>query len=502
MRLPLYTLAVISTGMAIGCMGDTHQPEGNGTTLLYEHADYEHAVGQTRGLARVAGSGTAATGQERAVIGAARVEPASVLIWYSHDYGQLRSTLEDLGHHVTTSTTLPDDLTTYDVIWHVGAFRPIGGSEHARLLAFLAADGGLHMTGERPCCEPLNQSWTQLIGAAVRGDSITIGRQGDVFAITGSYAYPYPVSRDAKEGVATMPREVQNLQLIAAGGIAGLANAANVLAYGRAADGTHMPVGALWSSDDLVGGSGRLSILMDANWFSLLGSADNAAMVANLQIFLQGSATNHCPVALAGQDRQIACLAPGELAAVTLDGTEASDDDGDALTYEWYDDGGRMIASGPTPTVELPAGEHDIALVVGDGICASVPDTVHISLQADDEPPRLEVVPKIELWPPNHAYHTFTLSECVASIRDSCDAALDVDSAGRILWVSSNQPDDARGDGHTSGDIIVLDDRTFQVRAERQGNGKGRVYQVGFAVTDASGNTATAICQLGVPHDR
>lgn len=579
MRTPLSTLTLVSMGMVVGCTGDTRQPDENGTTLSYEDADYADERGQTRALEHDLGPGAAAIARERTAIDAARMEPANVLIWYSHDYGQLRATLQDLGHQVTTSTTLPDDLSTYDVIWHVGAFRSVSTNEHQRLLAFLAADGGLHMTGERPCCESLNQSWTQLVNAAVRGGGITIGRQGDIFAITGSYAYPYPVSPDAKESIATMPKQVENLRLIAAGGIVGLAGAANVLAYGRATDGKEMPVGALWSSDDLVGGSGRLSILMDANWFSLMDSADNAAMVANLQIFLQGSATNQCPVAQAGADRSLACLAPGERAAITLNGTEASDGDGDGLTYEWHDAGGRVIASGPMPTVELPAGEHDIALVVDDGICTSAPDTVHVSLHADEEPPRLqlrgesptavecgqayvdpgamaedacsgdltarivttgmvdtstagiyavvyevtddiglsardsrtvvvedrappviEVVPMIDLWAPDHAYHTFTLADCVAAIHDTCDAALDVNRAGRILWVASNEPDNVRGDGHTSGDIVVVDDATFQVRAERMGKGSGRVYEVGFAVTDASGNTARAVCRLGVPH--
>ena len=37
--------------------------------------------------------------------------------------------------------------------------------------------------------------------------------------------------------------------------------------------------------------------------------------------------------------------------------------------------------------------------------------------------------------------------------------------------------------------------------AERPGDGDGRVYQVHFTVSDASGNTTQASCPVFVPHD-
>lgn len=40
-----------------------------------------------------------------------------------------------------------------------------------------------------------------------------------------------------------------------------------------------------------------------------------------------------------------------------------------------------------------------------------------------------------------------------------------------------------------------------KLRAERQGDGNGRVYTVSFSVADSSGNTIHGDCSVGVPHD-
>jgi hypothetical protein len=43
---------------------------------------------------------------------------------------------------------------------------------------------------------------------------------------------------------------------------------------------------------------------------------------------------------------------------------------------------------------------------------------------------------------------------------------------------------------------------TVELRAERCGNGAGRVYSVACEVTDSSGNIGAASCVVVVPHDR
>lgn len=430
--------------------------------------------------------------------GAGSTEPVEILIWHQHNHGQLPMVLEALGHHVTLSPTLPGDLSSYEVIWHVGAHSAVSASEQAQLAAFLAQGKGVHLSGERPCCEALNGSWTTFLNALVVDGGITIGHQGDIFAVTGAYGQPYAVNPEALERVAIVPNRVENLRLLAAGGMAGLASMKNILVSGRSrTTGETVPVGAIWDGHDLVGGSGRLTMLMDVNWFGFPASAHNAAMIQNLQRYLQGA--NARPVARAGQTLSRDCLRPGELVPVALDGSLSSDADGHALTYAWYEDNVR-IAIGMTPTVSLAVGEHDIVLVVNDGQVDSEPDQVHISLVADSEPPVIDVGPMIELWPPDHSYHLITLGDCVARVSDTCDASLDPSQDGALVSIYSDEPERSAGGGNTCDDIVILDRASFEVRAERQGHGNGRVYGARFAVTDAAGNTTTATCHVGVRH--
>jgi hypothetical protein len=65
--------------------------------------------------------------------------------------------------------------------------------------------------------------------------------------------------------------------------------------------------------------------------------------------------------------------------------------------------------------------------------------------------------------------------------------------------VTSNEPDDAPGDGKTTNDIVIVDQDTFRLRAERSDNGSGRVYTITYKATNACGNTTTAFTTVTVP---
>jgi len=72
-----------------------------------------------------------------------------------------------------------------------------------------------------------------------------------------------------------------------------------------------------------------------------------------------------------------------------------------------------------------------------------------------------------------------------------------------IVSVSSDEPDDANADGSTINDIVIgADCKSLKVRAERKGDGNGRVYVVTFKVTDASGNVSTATAKITVPNSQ
>jgi hypothetical protein len=86
---------------------------------------------------------------------------------------------------------------------------------------------------------------------------------------------------------------------------------------------------------------------------------------------------NRAPVANAGFDQTVD-WAGSAGTPVTLDGSAASDPDGDPLTYTWtgpFPEGGGTT-TGRAPTVTLPLGVSTITLVVNDGMSDSAPSTV------------------------------------------------------------------------------------------------------------------------------
>jgi hypothetical protein len=108
----------------------------------------------------------------------------------------------------------------------------------------------------------------------------------------------------------------------------------------------------------------------------------------------------------------------------------------------------------------------------------------------------------ITLWPPNHKYVTVNVTDLVTSVTDNCDHSVGVGSVN-ISMVTSDEPDSGTGQGNTTSDIVIgADCKSVQLRAERSGNGNGRVYTITLKVADASNNVATATFKVTVPHSQ
>jgi uncharacterized repeat protein (TIGR01451 family) len=104
------------------------------------------------------------------------------------------------------------------------------------------------------------------------------------------------------------------------------------------------------------------------------------------------------------------------------------------------------------------------------------------------------------LWAPAHQYQTVNVADLLASAADSCDAGTDRSDVV-ISQVTSDEPDDIAGggDGNTVNDIVIAPGcKSVQLRAERNGNGNGRVYTITMRVRDAAGNTTTVTSKLKV----
>lgn len=201
---------------------------------------------------------------------------------------------------------------------------------------------------------------------------------------------------------------------------------------------------------------------------------------------------NQPPVADAGPDQSVECIAPGAT-SVSLSGLGSYDPDGDPLAYTWtgaFPEGGGTV-DGATPLVSFGLGSHTVTLVVSDGVEDSEPDTTEITI-ADTTPPVMSAVTATpaQLWPPNHRMEPVTLS---VSAADGCDTTA---PACAISGVSSDEPAGGTPDWRVTGPL------SLELRAERDGSGDGRVYTITVTCTDGSGNAATGAALVTVPHDR
>jgi hypothetical protein len=81
---------------------------------------------------------------------------------------------------------------------------------------------------------------------------------------------------------------------------------------------------------------------------------------------------------------------------------------------------------------------------------------------------------------------------------DAVDAS-DPQPRCTIFDVTANEPIDGPGSGNTDFDWRILGELELELRAERSGQGNGRIYTIHVSCTDASGNAATASVDVTVP---
>lgn len=146
-------------------------------------------------------------------------------------------------------------------------------------------------------------------------------------------------------------------------------------------------------------------------------------------------------------------------------------------------------------------GTYMLTYMVSDGTnSSSVTRTVNV---VDTTAPTINLNGFLpSMWPPNHEYQTFQVTDFVASVSDSCEASLGVSSVV-ISQVTSDEPENGGGDGNTLNDIVIAGDcKSVQLRAERANGGDGRVYTITFTVSDGSGNVGTAMAKVFVPQSQ
>ncbi len=122
--------------------------------------------------------------------------------------------------------------------------------------------------------------------------------------------------------------------------------------------------------------------------------------------------------------------------------------------------------------------DHD-PVRVGLAVCDAIAPTITASADPD------------VLWPADNK-HRKVKTTVVAS--DNFDPTPTV----TLVSVTSSEPDLGEG-GDKKDDIVIVDDTTFKLRAERMAHGDGRTYTITYRVTDDCGNSAEASATVFVP---
>ena len=220
-----------------------------------------------------------------------------------------------------------------------------------------------------------------------------------------------------------------------------------------------------------------------------------------LALFTYGAPAQTPPTLACTAEQVVECPATNALIEATV-----QDLDGNALLVMWSVNGTltqtNMVdtgssSNGVTLSLAFPfsLGTNEVLVeVTDDG--SNVVSCTSIVVVEDTTPPVIRSIKATPntLWPPNHKMRPISL----AVVAD--------DSCGSVEWevtsITSNEPEDGLGDGHTSPDWSVKAPHKAWVRAERAGRGSGRVYTLNVTVSDDSGNTASGSVEVLVPHDR
>jgi hypothetical protein len=126
--------------------------------------------------------------------------------------------------------------------------------------------------------------------------------------------------------------------------------------------------------------------------------------------------------------------------------------------------------------------------------------TTTFTVKIDRTPPVLacSVSGTPTVWPPNHKMVAWNP---IVTVTDAVSSA-----TFKLVAFYSNENDGGKGDGHTDDDMtgwtLNTPDTSGFVRAERSGDGHGRVYTLKYLATDLAGNTASCSLSLTVPHDQ
>jgi hypothetical protein len=156
--------------------------------------------------------------------------------------------------------------------------------------------------------------------------------------------------------------------------------------------------------------------------------------------------------------------------------------------------GGFTLSTSGSVNVNMP-GDYFIQYTARDGSGQTATAVRLVQVRDTIAPTVNAFVAKNSLWPNNHNLINVGFNY---TAEDACDPQPLV----RVMVFANEDDEMQTGDGRHAPDAKNISRTTLRLRAERKGDGPGRVYLIVVTATDASGNTGFSCTTVTVAHDQ
>lgn len=248
-----------------------------------------------------------------------------------------------------------------------------------------------------------------------------------------------------------------------------------------------------------VGPDTRTRVVIAAN-LSLSAQASPAPVLTGSSLTYTFTITNHGPSEAASVE--LTAQLPASTALVSCGATPGvCGGSGGAVTVSLA-----SLPAGGSATVTLVAG---VECALADGTLLDLtaalrsatldPDgsdnSTALTTPAENPAPLIAgaAVSQAVLWPANHRMVEVAVRY---QVTDNCGPIT------CALSVASNEPVQTAGTGDRAPDWEVVDANRVRLRAERSGNGRGRLYTIPITCRDSAGGTTVKPVTVSVPHDQ
>jgi MYXO-CTERM domain-containing protein len=209
----------------------------------------------------------------------------NILLWtggQSHQgISNAQSVLTSLGHTVTLSATVPNDLSPYDSLWAMDYYNgPDAPDEKAMVATFLNSQRGVYAQFEWDCCTNSQVQWTSTLSPLLK----------DPFLIQGSQGVQQNAIAEPNEvfGLTTTPHAIPQLQINATANIVTIPQANVVYRL------NNVPVVGAYVDPQFVSGKG--CIVLSGDIEEVFAAPQAHDWIENAEYFLQHCVPNPTPI--------------------------------------------------------------------------------------------------------------------------------------------------------------------------------------------------------------